>query len=779
MSKQAWFIPGRLGISGKPLSRYRPAQLARVAGAYVQSLTEPNDLVVDLFCHGPTVVRETVTAGRRALGFSVNPLLLLAADLRLRRTDADVLKTSFSHLADSLKGDVPLDRYMASLYRSACPTCGTPGIAEWFAWDRDGDYPFKKAVRCSRCAEVKEGAPDDADTESARRIPPRGIAYYYALDRAAPPGHPAREQAADLVELYTPRNLSALMDLSMRLDGLMADEETRNALTAVLIDCFDAGSSLDAYGETRLRPRMLRIPSHYLERNVWLRFEEELSRLLTDAAQSPVACAADIDALVQGEAEGYRLVSRPARDVGEFIPPKSVALVFTDPPRPDAVLWALSALWAAWLWESPATRALRPFLRRRRFDWHWHWHALETALQAAGPLLALKGRLVTLFSDPDGALLESTCLAASRAGYVLVGWGYCPEVGHRLVWRWEPEGTRAGLQTEAPGVASLAQELVTTAQSAAVVTVRSRGEPTAWDLLHASAYATLMERGLLAHTATVPEGGSAALAMTADAVRRAVEMPPLVRLAGQGTDHGHPRAEETLWWLTGPGEVAEPEATTMAPPLADRVESLVWDLLAQRPTWSLEALINAVYTRFHGPLTPELMLVQVCIDSYSVRRGETRQLRPEDDLKRRIAEVKALRGDLTELGKRLGFKVRRRGGADRKHPWDMRWLEQRQESYLFAISATALLGPHLLERTVAGEAQRCLVLPGGRAQLVGLKLQRDPRLAHAVEVHRWQFVKFRHLRRLVAEKELDHHALKTVLGLDPIAEREVAQIPLF
>jgi hypothetical protein len=52
-------------------------------------------------------------------------------------------------------------------------------------------------------------------------------------------------------------------------------------------------------------------------------------------------------------------------------------------------------------------------------------------------------------------------------------------------------------------------------------------------------------------------------------------------------------------------------------------------------------------------------------------------------------------------------------------------------------------------------------------------------LARAVEEGGWQFVKFRHLRQLLAEEELDRHALKTVLGLDPIVEREAAQIPLF
>jgi hypothetical protein len=140
----------------------------------------------------------------------------------------------------------------------------------------------------------------------------------------------------------------------------------------------------------------------------------------------------------------------------------------------------------------------------------------------------------------------------------------------------------------------------------------------------------------------------------------------------------------------------------------------------------------------------------------------------------RTAEVKVLRNGLTKLGKRLEFKVKRRGS------WDVHWLEDKQESYVFAVSPTAALTHHLLARRTADEgAQRCLVFPGGRAQLVTFKLQRDPRLSSAVKTDGWQFIKFRHLRHLMAEAELDRYALKTVLGLDPIVEQEAAQIPLF
>jgi hypothetical protein len=221
-----------------------------------------------------------------------------------------------------------------------------------------------------------------------------------------------------------------------------------------------------------------------------------------------------------------------------------------------------------------------------------------------------------------------------------------------------------------------------------------------------------------------------------------------------------------LWWLVEPSRAAEP--------LADRVGALVQDLLVQQSFWDLEDLVNTVYAHFTGSLTPDLSLVLVCIDSYAVQENGGIRLRPEDDLRRRADEVKALREDLMKLGQRLGFTVKRRKG------WDVRWLDEKGEAYVFDVSATLTLGRHLLTKRSADEgAQRCLVVPGGRAALVSFQLQRDPRLAHAVELDSWQFIKFRHLRRLVTKEDLDRHALKTVLGLDPIADREAAQIPLF
>jgi hypothetical protein len=721
--------------------------------AYVESLTKPGDLVVDLFCQGPVIVREAAAAGRRALGFSVNPLLLTAARLGLGTWDADTVNAAFTHLADGLKGDTPLRHHLTSLYASTCPSCGESGTAEWFAWDRDGHYPFKKAVHCPQCDGIQEGAPDDADVQAAHATSPRGLAYYYALDRVAPPNHSARKRASELLELYTPRNLSALMDIAMRIEGLETDEESRLVLTAVLLDCFDACSNLDTPDDERPRPRTLRVPSLYLERNVWLCFEEKLALLLAHKPPPPAHQAPDLASLLNGGAEGYVLASYAASDVRGVLQPDSVALIVADPPRPDAVFWALSALWAGWLWDTPAAHRMRPFLRRRRFDWEWHWRVFRAALQAAGPLLVPGSHLVTLFSEPDESLLESACLAASSAGVCLEGWGYTPEAGHRLVWRWE--GAEA---VKKPNVEVLEQDIRAAATEAAVSILRQRGEPTSWSLLHTGAYVRLAERGLLARAAEIPKMIAPAVAFATTAVREALEAAPAIRLTEQD--------QEALWWLA--------DSRPILDSLADQVESRVWELFVQQPEWELEDLINATYRHLDGPLTPELALVLICIESYSVPRDSTLHLRSEDDPLQRTAELKTLRDDLAELGKRLGFRVKRGGH------WELRWLEEDNEVYVFALSATAALVRHLLSRHDTDEgAQRCLVLPGGRSHLATFKLQRDPRLKQIVKEDEWQFIKFRLLRRLIAKEELDRHALKTVLGLDPIAEQEAAQIPLF
>jgi hypothetical protein len=265
-------------------------------------------------------------------------------------------------------------------------------------------------------------------------------------------------------------------------------------------------------------------------------------------------------------------------------------------------------------------------------------------------------------------------------------------------------------------------------------------------------------------SAAVLEDDVSAITFARDAVNQGFDAAPIVELSKAGA--------EPLWWLRDPPGGLDT--------LADRVETEVRALLAEGHVWSENDLINAVYDRLPALLTPDLALVQVCIESYGVRNGGGVRLRPEDDRHRRRREIERMRENLITMGRGLGYH------AFVSDVWDVRWLEDGRDTYGFVVSSTAALASYLLdsglpalEADSTGEIRRCLVVPGGRAGLIDLKLQRDPRLVNAVERDSWQFIKFRHLRRLMAKNDLDRYAFKTVLGLDPIVEQEGAQIPLF
>jgi hypothetical protein len=110
--------------------------------------------------------------------------------------------------------------------------------------------------------------------------------------------------------------------------------------------------------------------------------------------------------------------------------------------------------------------------------------------------------------------------------------------------------------------------------------------------------------------------------------------------------------------------------------------------------------------------------------------------------------------------------------------FDVLWHDKSRPVYAFAIQWTARVHDLVLSESPAG-IQPCLVIPGGRAALVALKLRRDPRLGKALAKANWQFIKYRHLRRILAEENLDRHILKQIFGLDPLIERDSAQMPLF
>jgi hypothetical protein len=796
-----YFSPGQVSQPGPPLAAYGPITITKVLGPYLDAYTRPGDLVIDLFCRDPATLYEIARYGRRALGLNVNQAILLAASIGLTAVDRHAVEAAFTQLAESKTGTATLQAHIEKMYRTACAYCGAVTIAEAFIWDRERDAPSEKRYHCSACSAdsqaLIEAPVNEADLAAAKRFESRGLTYWLLLDRAAPGNAPHRDRIASLLELYTPRNLAAINGLLLKSDGLSLAPPVRDAIDALLLDTLDQASSLRSVEAQTSRPRRLQRPARYVEANVWLLMERAL-RTWCELPIRPMSRTSDLDALLNWDEQGEPPVHIAPMSTGQAsreMSPEEAALIVVDPPRPDTVLWHLSTLWCHWLWGAEAGAPLNHLLDRRWLDKNWLWRGLRGAFRAIAPLLRPDGRLVCAFADENPAILEALALAASGAGYELMGWGIRPSGNTRLVWRFGMPTTEPlrKLHPESPAVPSetdaLSRVVAEKTAQASLDTIRAHGEPLTWRTLHAAIYAQLARSGALARAAEDSDDVPDLLSWLSETIRSALDGAPLHQISAP-TEETTGRAGSPMWWLT-----SSPDPQSVAP-LSDRVELAVAEILRDLLAVTDAELDRRVCERFPGSETPDVRLIQLCLFSYGDEHAPGHwRLRAEDHKEVRVRETDAVIADLAALGQRLGFEAAL--GIVSAGEWAVRWVDETGHAhYVFAVRTTAVLGDLLFHSPLlqSGTELRqpsdarpptvpCLTLPGGRAALVSHKLRNDPRLQQQIARQGWQFLKFRHLRHLVKEvaaQQLDRYAFQAALGLDPIVEQQdEAQLSLW
>ncbi len=719
-------IPGTPAPATFPLTAFQSPRYAGVTRAIIESITQPGDLVLAVGVDAALPVAETLVSGRRMVALSRNPIHRLWAELDLHPVPVEQVQAALTQLGDLRKAGAPLISHINASYSSRCPRCRAIGTAEWFAWEREHARPFAKRVHCRRCGNAQEGPTDQEDLAAAGDYPPiSGLAYHLALSRAAPSDDPDLERVAELVELYTSRNLASLMDVVTRLPQLHVAPDVRRALEALCLEALHRSSSLVPYETSSERPRSLRPPQRFLEMNVWTTLEEALNAYTGAYASgiSPIAAtdlAASWEVLLSSHAPAYLLLNRSLQEMNREQLATEVKAVLFEVRPPEASFWALSILWATWLWGPELPAGLRGFLSRRRLDWEWYRKSLAAAFHRLTPVIRAGAPVFVVTSGSEAAPVRAVVHSARQSGLHVDRWMACPPLGYRL------------LLTGSDRRSSRAGEGSFDAAAAYSDVLRRRGEPTHRRLLEGL--------GVLE--------------------TEAAELPA----PDTTTASDLQVAEGPYIWLR--------TAHRVDPPLADRVEAQTVELLADGGPWTTDDLIGTLYALFAGISSPDPELVNACISAYTTTEAPgTLSLRQEDEPGRRRAELQQMRAEVVTLGKRLGYDVGRRLGGD------VVWKDGRREPYLFRCTTSALLGPHLLKAPPPCDGQRCLIVPGGRAALLALKLRRDPRLRELVHEQRWTFIKFRHLRRMVDEIR-NHAELEAYLGLDPMVEQASAQLTL-
>jgi hypothetical protein len=731
------FIPSdsapRLSVLADAFAVVPPA----VARAAIAQHTRAGDLIVDPFCAGLGVIQAALDLDRRIVAASFNPINTLAIEATLWPRDA---RTAFTHLADARKGGESLRDHLRALYATRCPTCGRTTTALSVTWDRDYGRPVEKHVRCAVCGE-NIGPIEEADLSDLKRHAARGLPFWLLHERVIEREREETDRAdrvdrvGEVLEAYTPRTLAALSDIMLKVDTLSAEDQA--ALRPALLATFDAGLTLHAPGETRY-PHSLKPPPRFVERNVWAELESQATRFLS--ASSALPRAASIEELLTSPAAKVCVLAISARELARQLPAESVALLVTHPPLPRPALWSLSAVWAAWLWGKQAAPAehLRPLLSRKRTSWDWQWRAIGSALSAVRPASRAESK-VFMVLPADEAALDSIALAAAGAGYHAAELTCDPLDSVRAVWS----------NIAPPDAPHLTRDALS---DLATQVVRQRAEPTPALILRAALLAALGQAGNLQEIAQQPEGEQTPLAALRDLIKDALEHAPLAEI------------DPHVWWLK--------HEETLEPPLADRVELAVVELLRARDEWDSAQLLQEIYRRFPDQLTPDRALVATALHAYADEtRPDRIRLRAEDQIGTRQADLRDIAALLTELGQRAGYELD--GSAPR-----LLWRRGGETVYVFVVQATGEAGALLrgLLRTPPREETRVLVIPGGRATLLQHKLTRDARLRRTP----WQVLKFSALRRAAQEagEVCSPETLQLAFGLEPPIDRPATQLEM-
>ncbi len=523
-------------------------------------------------------------------------------------------------------------------------------------------------------------------------------------------------------------------------------------LAGLLVAAFDAVSALGPD-----RPKALALPRRYTEHNFWLALENAVD-LLAGAADPAQSLGSDrsrslADLLQQPGEPAIYAHNGPVREILAQIPAEECALILTAIPRPAPAYWTLSAVWSAWLWGRESAADLGSVLRRRRYDWAWHAEALERTLAVIRPALAATGKMVGLISESEPGLAAALLTGADRADYALEGAALRGDTAEsQCTWGLSPKNEaspEAGFASGQPHAARAEKEweadIRETARDSAQAVLRERAEPSRWANVHFGTWSGLAQARLLAFASDNP----------LSVVGRLLD--PLFRDPERFRRWGAAASDDPA---TGAWDLPEGLAP-QAVPLADRVEAEVLHLLAGGAPLEETELMRAVYAAFPGAHTPGRDLVLACLNSYAQRvQGDAWQLRPEDASAARTQELQSIQAELRALAARQGYSV---AGANPQE-----WREDGQAIYLFAVITSGVVSSYFFNPQSPQARRRFLVMPGGRASLVEFKLRRDPRLRAAMPAGGWQFLKFRHVRRMASDAGLTRITLEPTLGADPL-----------
>ena len=746
MTQSDRFIPGKPEefIPGDP---FWPPFMEGVAAYYARELSPPGSLALVPFCSSPLLPLELLDAGYKVLVSSFNPLAILP--LKALHGRSEDFLAALTRLIDAPRGEKLLRHYLQSLYEVECPGCGETIEADFFLWEKK--TLVAKALKCPKCGTEGTFPLAPGDLKSVENLREKGPDYWYVLARLFPPGEISPSEAEELPLVYTPRNLHCLNAIFVKIETIFPERSFQTfALKTALLAAMHLSLSLYSELEPKRRPTRLHPLTNFVEKNAWKAFQTAASALHRLFRLLPLAEPEEFF----GREKSPALLPVPwgIKRLEKEVPPASASLLIVEPPALDRTWWALNFLWAGWLLGPRVAYPLRSLALKEAFGWDWYEETLKQSLLKLRSLLKPEGFALVLGQDIPSVMAECLILAGIKAGLYPESFSF-REKGQRV---------EVQLLFSNPPLRKMKAPAVTTnfekvLREAVLEVLEHYGEPLPLPTLRLA-----VEWWMASRKAFSWED------------RKRGEFRNLL----EETVAALLEEKKVKYWANNK-LLGLPEYSGVRIPLSDWTELEVYRLLAEKGFLTLQELEAFIYEKVQGPFVPGAGYLQECLSSYGQEEENGWRLRAEDEPRSREKDGEEVLSILRSLGEKLGFEVK----EGNKAPFDLVWEEKGpfdestrvivSPSFGFVVESTAALTGFFLRHFSPPLPRSFIVIPGGRAALVWYKLKNWPLWS---ALRGWQFIKYRHLRRLAEEKAPDRYSLQKIIGLDPVVERPGAQL---
>jgi hypothetical protein len=732
------------------LARFLPPLEDGVVSAWLSLQTLTGNWLLDPFGFSPRLVLEAARSGYRVLVTANNPITRFLLEIFANPPPESEFIAALADLGAIKKGDERLEHHLQSLYLTTCEKCNGQIQAQAFLWKKGEVVPYGKIYECKHCNDKGEKPTNEEDKERAKKVAETDTLHRSRLfERVVALNDEDRAYAEEAIEHYLPRPLYALSTIINRSDNLDISKERKRALTALVLLACDGGNTLWSYPEERKRPKQLSTPNQFRENNVWTMLERGIG--LFAESGSPVVCEAYPTKIP--ESGGILIYEGRLKDLANQVKREiPIAAVIGCVPRPNQAFWTLSALWAGWLWGKDFVEPYKVALRRRRYDWAWNATALNVMFNYLNDLLADDVPVFGLLPEPEPAFLTSAMTAAWWAGFDLQSVAARTELDPvQIVWK----------SAKKPRPEKVNQEKF---KNALGIFLSERAEPAKYFYVHAAGLIDLAENNALKQDEDEFD----------EALRKTQNLFESVLKDDKNFVHysTSENVDTGLWGLVVSGLDTSEKSTRSTRPageiesLSDKTEKAIVNYLQKNPNVIFLEVEEELNKQFTGLMTPSKGLIYAVLNSYAERiEGARWKLRDEDIASARRDEVKKVFDSLTEIGKRLNYD----SSLDDKV---LTWSEEKKQIRKFYVTASALVNKALEN----ADEQTVLVIPGGRAELLTYKQERDPSLKEKMK--KYKLIKYRLIRNLLEVKVLTRETFEEQISSDPI-EKSTGQMMMF